>query len=1718
MPFALRWASSCWASRWGLLVYIGCLSLLVPSLLAAGEPSDPAAVSYFRDVLPIFRAHCQGCHQPGKASGEYQMAEFASLLRGGESGEVAILPGKPESSGLLAKITPTDGVAEMPKDKPPLSAEEISTIQRWILEGAKDDSPVAVAIDAAHPPVYQGAPSIPSLDYSPDGNLLAVAAWHEILLLDATSLEVIARLIGKSERIESIRFSPDGSRLAACGGNPAEFGEVQIWNINERRQELSIPAGYNTVYGICWSPDGKRISYGNGAADDNSVRIVEADSGKQVLFQGAHSDWVRDTAFSVDGTHVISVARDMTVKLTEVATQRFVDNITSITPGALKGGIQAVSRHPRWDQLVVGGADGLPSIYRVFRESARQIGDDANLVFSLYPLKGRVFSARFNIDGTRVVYGGGVDGAGEVVAVNYNYSEDVPPPIKAIMGKVPGQRTPEEAAALVAYKEQGAGLLWRASTPATPIYAVAIHPRTGEVATAGRDGVIRILNSADGTLVRERAPAVFAVPIEKQTSSMPQESQAVAAHWLRSSKVIGSDQENLPNDWKSQVVKLEVEPSQIDFVDPSQYVQLLITATLKSGEVLDVTRAASLAAPGNLLVVQPTGLLQPANDGSGTLHIEAGSAVADVPVRCLNIQHAHPREFVGQIAPVLSKLGCNAGTCHGSAQGKLGFKLSLRGYDPLYDVRALTDDLAGRRTNLAAPVTSLFLRKASARVPHAGGQLVREGDAYYQLLFEWIQGGARFDAQAVRVQTIAVTPLNPIVQRPGERRQFRVVASYTDGSQRDVTQEAFFESGNTEVAAINSAGLATAIRRGEAAIMVRYEGAYASTTLTVMGNREGFEWKQPESWGPIDDLVAKKWERVKSLPSDLSSDAAFVRRVHLDLTGLPPEVEVVRSFLADKRPTRVKRDELIDRLLDSPAYVVHCSNKWADLLQVNRKFLGQEGAKEFRKWISEQIAANVPYDVFVRSILTAEGSNRTNPPSSYYKILREPSAIMENTTHLFLGVRFNCNKCHDHPFERWTQDQYYQLSAYFAHVGLEKDPESGDRSIGGTDVETSKPLYEMVVDRKAGEVLHGRTQAPASPSVPFGSLPPLPEGASRRAQLAAWITQPDNLYFARSYVNRQWGYLLGRGIMDPIDDLRAANPPSNPELLNYLTQEFVRSGFNMRELTRQIVKSRTYQLSVAVNRWNEDDAINYSHATARRLPAETLYDAIHAVTGASSHLPEVPAGTRAAELPDSGIELPSGFFSTFGRPVRESACECERSNDLLLGPVIALVSGPTLAQAIADPGNQLSKLVQEFNDDRQLSTELILRVLNRLPLAGEAERMQELREQMLEDHQRILLAVAERESQVASIQAAKAAERLQAIAAAKQSLSEYEQQYFPLRKAQEEQQNANIERLAGELDAYKKQMPELQQRWEEGLLSENAWETLIPRVLEAPKGVTAAVLTDRSVLASGNGNGQYALEFRPNSSHITSFRLEVLPDAKLPMQGVGLSQDGNFVLSQLEVFMRPKAGSAELKPLLLEHAIADFSQQDFPIGKVIDGQPNDSQGWAVAPLVTRTHWAVFKLKEPITLLPNQTVVVRLTHRYQNTFALGRFRLSAGNSVGPLQLGVSEELLTIAGTPSAYRMEAQQQQLIQFFSDHDETLLAKVQALEKAQSPLPEDPQLLELQAQLEKAMLPASEDAVLRQMRDELQLSRQQLNDARLTAAQDLVWALINSPAFLFNH
>ena len=1686
--------------------------LVVPLAAKAGDqPVAPNQVSYDKQIRLIFQANCQGCHQPSKAGGGYVMTLSDRLYKGGESKVEAIVPGKPDESELLNQITPgADGKALMPKDKPPIAEADRDLIRLWIAQGAKDDTPInAVSrYDVDHPPVYTRPPVVPALAFSPDGSLLAVAGFHEVLLWKADGSALVARLIGLSERIEALAFSPDGTQLAVTGGLPGRMGEVQIWNVATGKLALSVPVTYDTVYGASWSPDGTKIALGSA---DNSVRAIDAKTGQQILFMGSHSDWALDTVFTKDGANLISVSRDMSVKLTEVATQRFIDNITSITPGALKGGVSSVARHPSRNEIVIGGADGVPKIYRIFRETARVIGDDANKIAFLEEMPGRITGIGVSADGHRLAISSGLDSKGQVDVYDYAFDETkVDEATANILKKEPASRTSEERAQLD--KQQKESLKRVATVPVTEgaVYAVALRGDGQVVACAGSDGVVRLLAADSGAVVGQFSAAPAAAPgsvagvLERADRLRPEEA---------------IETETLPSD--SPVAALTVEPAKLDLASKQAYEQLVVMARLASGQRLDVTRLAERTLSSAVVEISPTGLVTPKQDGTATLTLRIGGQSAEVPVSVQGSAATAAISFVRDVAPALSRMGCNAGTCHGSAGGKAGFKLSLRGYDPIFDVRALTDELAARRVNLASPDDSLMLLKPTGAVAHAGGQLTLPGEPYYEMIRGWIADGAKLDSGGPRVAEISIAPQTPTIETVGNRQQFRVVARYTDGSSRDVTREAFIESGNNEVSIANKTGLMTSLRRGEAPILARFEGAYAATTLTVMGDRSGFTPQAHESWNKIDDLVASKWDRLKIQPSGLCTDAEFIRRASLDLTGLPPTAEEVRAFLADPRDMRLKRTELVDRLIGNKDFVEYWTNKWADLLQVNRKFLGVEGATAFRAWVRGHVERNTPYNQFVSEIVTASGSNKENPAASYFKILREPTATMENTTQLFLAVRFNCNKCHDHPFERWTQDQYYETASYFAQTKLEADPASEGKTIGGTDVEAPKPLFEKISDSNQGDVIHDRTKVVAAPKFPYSAAHHDADGASRRQQMSNWLTSPENPYFARSYVNRLWGYMLGVGIIEPLDDIRASNPPSNPELLDYLTQEFVRSGFDVRHIMRLITQSRTYQLSVASNPFNADDKTNYSHAVARRLPAEVLYDAVYRVMGTTTKIPGVPAGTRAAELVDSGVELPSGFFSTFGRPVRESACECERSSGLQLGPVMALVSGPTVADAIADPENELTKLVAGEADDQKLINDLFVRVLNRPASASEVQACLDQVKGVDEDHNKLVELLVNKEREFALRRPTLERDRSAGIVAAETALSTYQQELAPKLAEAQKAQAERVATLEKELKEVEAAIPTRVTEWEGKQSPIERWLMLDPTALQANNGSTPVKQADRSVLVSGeNKPGELTFTADVDLAEITGLRLEVLPMEGLPNKGPGRAPDGNFVLTEIEVLAAPKGKPDQAKPVKLINALADFSQVNFEVAKAVDGNATDAgSGWAVSPIGGVTHWATFETAEPISAAEGTTLTIKFHHKFNgNAYQLGRFRLSATRGAKPVGLGLPEEFRSIIATAPEVRTEAQKSVLVGYHKVMDTAWRDKVKALDVARAPMPEDPRVADLKKAVELAKQPIPVDPQLTQLRVDIDQSVRQAATRRLTVAQDIAWALLNSPAFLFNH
>jgi hypothetical protein len=1112
-------------------------------------------------------------------------------------------------------------------------------------------------------------------------------------------------------------------------------------------------------------------------------------------------------------------------------------------------------------------------------------------------------------------------------------------------------------------------------------------------------------------------------------------SYRIAVALVAGFAVAASAQEKLPP--AAKLTKIDVRPSSVTLNGPFSYSQLLVTGTLDSGETLDVTRIAKVEVP-SCLAISAAGLVRPLVDGSGDVVVSLDGQMTRIPVVVTDMKANKPVSFVTDIQPVLSRLGCNAGTCHGAQAGKNGFKLSLRGYDPLFDFRALTDDLEGRRFNRAAPEKSLMLMKPAGAVPHQGGVTMQAGDPNYEMIRQWISQGLKLDLSAPRVKSLDVFPKNPTVSRLGQKQQFAVLATYYDGRVRDVTAEVFMESSNTEVATVDKTALVTTIRRGETTMLVRYEGCYSASTVFIMGDRSGFTWVQRPVYNFIDELVDAKLKKVKVLPSEIAGDSEFIRRVYLDLTGLPPTVEEVQAFLNDKRDSKAKRDELIDKLVGSEAFIEQWTNKWADLLMVNRKFLGDAGAPPFRKWIRDAVASNKPYDKFAYDILTAVGSNMASPPASYFKILRTADTVMENTTQLFLAVRFNCNKCHDHPFERWTQDQYYNLAAYFAQVSRAEDPKYRGQKIGGTAVEGATPLVEVIADVKSGEITHVRTNETAKPKFPFEVKVDLPSTEARRLQAAKWITSANNPYFAKSYVNRIWSYLLGVGLIEPIDDIRAGNPPTNPELLDRLTEEFVDSGFDVQKLIRTICKSRTYQLAIATNKWNRDDEINYSHALARRLTAEELFDSIYKVTGSQSRLPGLPPGARAAQLVDSNIELPGGFLELFNKPVRESSCECERSGGLNLGPILAMVNGPIVADAIRDPNNRLNRLVVSEKDDSKVVVGIYLSVLNRLPTSKERE------------------------------------EGIKAIRSAGTDHATMLAEYKP---------------KADAFADYQKTLPEKQKTWEGSLRSQKptAWMNLAVLRAESKHGAPAsaksgATLTlnkDGSILASGKTDAidiYTVTGLAEIDKPITAIRLEVLADPSLPVQGPGRADNGNFVLNEFRLTAKPlDKPDANATPIKLTAIAQVFQQDGFPAANSVDG--NLGTGWATAPRFGQDNAALFKFQQPVSGPAGVAFTAVLDQRFGTNHVIGKFRLSVTTDPNPkLTSPVTPEQLILLDTPENNRTADQNSKLRGMY--------------------LAQDKEYQRLAT--EAANVPPA--------------------DARILGAQDLVWALINSPAFLFNH
>ncbi|MDB5334618.1 MAG: hypothetical protein JWN70_237 [Planctomycetaceae bacterium] len=816
----------------------------------------------------------------------------------------------------------------------------------------------------------------------------------------------------------------------------------------------------------------------------------------------------------------------------------------------------------------------------------------------------------------------------------------------------------------------------------------------------------------------------------------------VASIWMGAT-LAGAGAAEKPEDkaaYIGQPVSLIVLPETLRLSGARAVQQILVTGRYADGSERDLTRVCVLKLEtADIATISPTGYLQTQKAGQTTLIVQAGEQTVRVPVVVDGFDKPQPVSFRHDFIAALNVAGCNAGACHGIPSGRGGFKLSLRGYDPAADFVELTHAALGRRIDRFNPDASLILKKGLGQVPHEGGlRLVSINPAPAQTIRGWLAEGLRDDpADLPALKKIEVLPVNRVQLAPARWQQLVVLAHFADGSVRDVTRLTAFSSSDESVASINANGLVEMQQKGEAAILCRYLDIIQCVRLTYLEPKSDFAWSNPPANNDIDQHVFAKLKMLNMTPSELCTDQEFVRRVYLDLCGILPTPDEAKVFLADSDPA--KRAKLIDQLLERSEFADFWAYKWLDVLRSNRLTIQIKGSHVYRYWLRSHIERNTPWNEVVRELLTAGGSTFDNPPANYYRgpyhhgapVVRDAQGLAEMTSQLFFGIRMQCAQCHNHPFERWTQDDYYHMTAWFAQI--QAKPDAVQPGIPQQNYPWQLRENALVIfSSGTGETLHPQSRKVMTPKVVGMPARVIPPGADRRTVLAEQVTSPENPFFARATVNRIWYHMLGRGIVDPPDDFRDSNPSVNDALLDGLAKDFVGRKFDVKHVIRTIANSRTYQLSMHANSSNELDEKYFSHALVKRkrLSAEVLLDAICKATDQPEEFTGMPPETRAVQLPDGQVIFTGGryaswdrhpFLKAFGQPAREAACECEREGDVNLARALEIKNGEFLLGKIRAPHNRIGKLLERKLPDADVLTELFLATLSRPPQADEAQ-------------------------------------------------------------------------------------------------------------------------------------------------------------------------------------------------------------------------------------------------------------------------------------------------------------------------------------------------------------------------------------------------------------
>ena len=767
-------------------------------------------------------------------------------------------------------------------------------------------------------------------------------------------------------------------------------------------------------------------------------------------------------------------------------------------------------------------------------------------------------------------------------------------------------------------------------------------------------------------------------------------------------------------------VSIAVFPPDVNMQSARGKQRIIVQASYADGITRDVTAQAKVTISDPKIAKIVNLEVLPVGDGKCSIAVEFEGKTTQIPVDVKDATKDRPISFKLDVMPIFLRNGCNQGGCHGAARGKDGFRLSLFGFDPDGDHYRLTRELNGRRINLAIPEESLLVEKSIGKVPHTGGQKFAVGEQYYNDLVRWVDAGGPQDPAGIATPvSVDLFPKTALLDGKGSTQQLIVRAKYSDGSERDVTSLALFLSSNDSSGKVSPNGLVTAGDRGEAFVMARFSTFTVGVPFIVLPKDLKFSFPTTPEKNYIDTLVNAKLKNLRIAPSATCSDEVFLRRIFIDLTGMLPSVEEYKTFMANKSAD--KREQLVKELMERKEFSELWVLKWAELLQIrSSNQVSYKATLLYYNWLQDRIARNVPLNQWVQELLGANGGTFNNPVTNYYQNETDILKVTENVAQVFMGMRIQCAQCHNHPFDRWTMDDYYGFAAFFTQIGRKR---------------TDDPRELVVFNSGSGEINHplgGRRMAPKY----LGGEVPDVVGKDRRALMAEWLASPKNPYFATNLSNMVWTHFFGLGIINEVDDVRVSNPPSNSELLEELGKKFTEYNYDFKRLVKDIVLSNSYQLSTQTNSSNESDTKNFSHSSIRRIKAETFLDCISQVTETKNKFPGLPLGARAVQIADGQVS--NYFLTTFGRATRESVCSCEVKLDPTLSQSLHLLNGDATTQRITQ-GNLIGKLLKEKKTPEEILDEIYVRCLSRMPSADEKTKVLALvnaekdKKQVLED-------------------------------------------------------------------------------------------------------------------------------------------------------------------------------------------------------------------------------------------------------------------------------------------------------------------------------------------------------------------------------------------------